>query len=113
MIIVTLGLEIHQQRWRAMQHQCAGSDEGPLDAMAAILVQCHAHGIAGVPVRLAVARHVGDEILDLLRRRKPGEDRRLLRGQADFPGEPPVECHAYIPSRVTEKSRRAAKIETV
>lgn len=93
MVIIARGLEIHEQCRLAMEHQSCRRDKRRFNAVAGIIPQGHAGGLAGVALRFEIDRDFGEKILNLFRRVQLAEDRSFVKRQADGAGKGSVKGH--------------------
>ncbi len=86
MVVVALGLEIHEQRRLAVYPQRAGCEHGAFDAVSPALAQDFAHRQAGLAADFEICGHGVHKALDFRRSGKPGQHRELGGGKAQvFP----------------------------
>src|SRR5437870_11424031 len=76
-MIARVAVHEHQERRLAVDPQCAGGDEGPLDAVRAPLSQHLAHRQDRLAPDFMVGRNRVEEKLDSLRRVEPPKDRKF------------------------------------
>ena len=83
-VVVRRAIEVHDERWLAVDPQRAGGEERALDAVRDAVAEHVAHRVDGLAVRLVIGRERAHELLDAQRGVQARELRELARGQSEI-----------------------------